>query len=484
MASTYYTIGSKGDEVKKLQQTLTNAGYDTKGVDGIFGANTQAAVTAYQKANNLTQDGIAGSQTLGSLYKPAATTQTIPQINQAAPVAPKQPAVDLSALSNINLNPTVTVPTYETPFQDKLNSALDKILSYNPNSAYDVTTDPLYAPLKQQYDNAGQSAFNNQIGRLSALTGGRPSTAAVGTATASQNQYAKDFAGTVLPSLVSAEQTRKQNEYNNIINQLEALQGADNTGYNRFRDTTSDTQKAEEKKISDYLSTIGQYSDNYQARINVVENDNDPTNDYESPLLKAKRQEKIAAQEAAKAEAEQLAYEREVEQAKLTNDTKLTNAQISNYAADNARQAASGGSSTTDITSLGTPQQLNYFNNAFNYLLEKNGDDGYKAYQQLLRESKDYNASMGGKLYTELGKQLQAYGKSQGTPTSINNAVTASVDDLTGVIKTRFVKPATQDEEQVIDYQGIADYLEQLINAGADKAKTDELARIWGLNID
>jgi len=363
MASTYYQIGSKGDEVKKLQQTLTNAGYDTKGVDGIFGANTQAAVTAYQKANNLTIDGVAGSQTLGSLYKPAATVQTIPQVNQTAPVAPKQPAADLSALSNINLNPTVTVPTNENPFQDRLNSALDKILSYNPNSAYDVTTDPLYAPLKQQYDNAGQSAFNNQIGRLSALTGGRPSTAAVGTATASQNQYAKDFAGTVLPSLVSAEQTRKQNEYNNIIKQLEALQGADNTGYNRFRDTTSDTQKAEEKKISDYLSTIGQYSDNYQARINVVENDNDPTNDYESPLLKAKRQEKIAAQEAAKAEAEQLAYDREVEQAKLTNDTKLTNAQINNYAADNARQAASGegGSSGSDDATLTTTQ---YFNQA------------------------------------------------------------------------------------------------------------------------
>ena len=110
MASTYYTLGSKGDEVKKLQTALTNAGFDAGGNDGIYGPKTAAAVTSYQKANNLTIDGIAGSQTLGSLYKPA-TTQTIPQVNQTAPVAPKQPVADLSALSNINLNPTVTVPT-------------------------------------------------------------------------------------------------------------------------------------------------------------------------------------------------------------------------------------------------------------------------------------------------------------------------------------------------------------------------------------
>lgn len=88
---------------------------------------------------------------------------------------------------------------------------------------------------------------------------------------------------------------------------------------------------------------------------------------------------------------------------------------------------------------MGTPEQLNYFNNAFNYLLTQNGGDGYKAYQQLLRESRDYNASMGTKLFAELGKQLQAYGKSQGTPTSINNAVNFSIDDWGRTLDNEFI---------------------------------------------
>lgn len=55
-------IGSKGDDVKKLQKSLGIT------ADGIFGNQTAAALKSYQKKNNLTVDGIAGNQTFGSLY--------------------------------------------------------------------------------------------------------------------------------------------------------------------------------------------------------------------------------------------------------------------------------------------------------------------------------------------------------------------------------------------------------------------------------
>ena len=55
--------GTKGAEVKKLQADLTTLGYDTKGVDGIFGSGTQIAVIAFQKDNKLSQDGIVGVNT-------------------------------------------------------------------------------------------------------------------------------------------------------------------------------------------------------------------------------------------------------------------------------------------------------------------------------------------------------------------------------------------------------------------------------------
>lgn len=50
-------IGSKGNEVKTLQQKLKIS------VDGIFGKNTDAAVRAFQKAHGLTPDGIVGPHT-------------------------------------------------------------------------------------------------------------------------------------------------------------------------------------------------------------------------------------------------------------------------------------------------------------------------------------------------------------------------------------------------------------------------------------
>lgn len=59
--------GSRGGEVTQIQQKLNNLGYSTGGVDGVYGKQTERAVIAYQKANGLTVDGIAGSQTLKSL---------------------------------------------------------------------------------------------------------------------------------------------------------------------------------------------------------------------------------------------------------------------------------------------------------------------------------------------------------------------------------------------------------------------------------
>jgi hypothetical protein len=40
--------GSRGEDVKELQERLTAAGYDTQGADGVWGGNTQAAYDAYR----------------------------------------------------------------------------------------------------------------------------------------------------------------------------------------------------------------------------------------------------------------------------------------------------------------------------------------------------------------------------------------------------------------------------------------------------
>jgi len=47
-------------EARALQARLTELGYDTRGIDGIFGANSRRALKAFQTANGLTPDGYAG----------------------------------------------------------------------------------------------------------------------------------------------------------------------------------------------------------------------------------------------------------------------------------------------------------------------------------------------------------------------------------------------------------------------------------------
>ena len=64
--------GSKGSEVKKLQNRLKDLGYLDGSVDGDFGEKTEAAVIAFQENNGLTPDGKAGTATQNKIYNDAA----------------------------------------------------------------------------------------------------------------------------------------------------------------------------------------------------------------------------------------------------------------------------------------------------------------------------------------------------------------------------------------------------------------------------
>ena len=59
--------GSSGSRVTELQNNLKKLGYSVGTVDGKFGAATKRAVIAFQSANGLTPDGLAGTQTLAMI---------------------------------------------------------------------------------------------------------------------------------------------------------------------------------------------------------------------------------------------------------------------------------------------------------------------------------------------------------------------------------------------------------------------------------
>lgn len=67
----YPTIkkGARGNITKLIQEKLVSLGYNTNGIDGIFGSYTYIAVKQFQRDNKLLVDGIVGPQTWHTLIQ-------------------------------------------------------------------------------------------------------------------------------------------------------------------------------------------------------------------------------------------------------------------------------------------------------------------------------------------------------------------------------------------------------------------------------
>ena len=66
-----YDRGDMGLTVREIQTRLADWGYGPGAVDGVYGADTEAAVRRFQAANGLEADGRAGPATLAALGLPS-----------------------------------------------------------------------------------------------------------------------------------------------------------------------------------------------------------------------------------------------------------------------------------------------------------------------------------------------------------------------------------------------------------------------------
>lgn len=79
----YYKLGSRGDEVKKIQKRLKTLGFYKGTIDGDFGGGTESAVKTFQKAKNFIIDGMVGPDTWKALFvaeeilQPSITTKPL-----------------------------------------------------------------------------------------------------------------------------------------------------------------------------------------------------------------------------------------------------------------------------------------------------------------------------------------------------------------------------------------------------------------------
>ena len=74
----YATPYMRGDDVRHVQDRLMALGYGvgSKGIDGVFGPDTSAAVKVFQSERGLIPDGVVGADTLAALN--ATVSPTMP----------------------------------------------------------------------------------------------------------------------------------------------------------------------------------------------------------------------------------------------------------------------------------------------------------------------------------------------------------------------------------------------------------------------
>lgn len=111
---------------------------------------------------------------------------------------------------------------------------MDRVINYGPFS-YDYKTDPSYQAYAKQYAREGRRASEDTMGQYAAMTGGRPSTAAMTAAQQAGNYYSAQMADKI-PELYQQAYQRYLQEYQRQLQALDALNTDRNFEYGAYGD--------------------------------------------------------------------------------------------------------------------------------------------------------------------------------------------------------------------------------------------------------
>jgi peptidoglycan hydrolase-like protein with peptidoglycan-binding domain len=288
--ATYNTLkrGSTGADVKKLQQSLMDKGYDLgkTGADGKYGAITEAAVKKYQKDNKLTIDGLAGNETQGSIFAvpktddqtapPTATAPTQSTPSAAPPKTQTTPAADTpaddpaiysayqSALSEL-MKVQGTMPTLKDSFSTQIQDVYNKIVNREKFS-YDVNSDALYQQMNDQYIAQGKLAMADTMGQAAAMNGGYGSSYGQSVGQQAYQGYMQQLNDAV-PELYDRALALYNQEGQDMLNQYAMLRDMADDEYAKHLDDLNTYYKNLDIAISEVDKA---YNRGYQASRDAV----------------------------------------------------------------------------------------------------------------------------------------------------------------------------------------------------------------------
>src|SRR6516164_4385747 len=118
MKSSMLQQGDSSDDVKLLQQSLSEHGFNPGAIDGIYGQGTVAAVIAFQKGEGMLPDGVAGPRTLSALG--LAVSDELPSAISAISVEIVSQMFPVTPIGNIKANlPSVLSALAKNQVADK-----------------------------------------------------------------------------------------------------------------------------------------------------------------------------------------------------------------------------------------------------------------------------------------------------------------------------------------------------------------------------
>jgi peptidoglycan hydrolase-like protein with peptidoglycan-binding domain len=123
-------VGSQGEPVSELQALLKLLGYYSGEVDGVYRANTAAAVSAFQQAVGLQADGIVGSDTWNRLL-PASSSSTAAAATPTPTPTPTPSPTPATPSVTPTPAPTPT-PVTTSPETTGANSATESTTETDP----------------------------------------------------------------------------------------------------------------------------------------------------------------------------------------------------------------------------------------------------------------------------------------------------------------------------------------------------------------
>lgn len=269
--------GSKGDDVKALQNLLNQNGYNLV-VDGSFGPKTAAAVKDYQQKNGLTVDGIVGTKTWGALNS-GTTTTTPPTASSSENFKPSDSTISAGqkvkdteskkpgafnykdyeksdavkqAEASIQQHNANRPGAYQSKWQTQLDDTIYKILN-REKFTYDVNGDALYQQYKDQYINQGRQAMMDTMGQAQAMTGGYGNSYAQTVGQQTYQGYLQQLNDRI-PELYQIALDQYNREGQELYNQYGLFADRDEQDYGRYRDTVTDWQTDR-----DYLTDEARY---------------------------------------------------------------------------------------------------------------------------------------------------------------------------------------------------------------------------------